>query len=92
MSDNEQAIYSHINKYAKSNDLKAAQILFSLAGYVAGFYLQACHDDAPPEMFQSVKRITFWEGLESLKYTLYDEEEDRLISFSEYEKNLNRMR
>ena len=37
-------------------------------------------------MFASVKHITFWEALESLKYTLYDEEEDRLISFTEYEQ------
>ena len=36
-------------------------------------------------MFKSVKRITVWEGLESLKYTLYDEEKDRLISFEEYD-------
>ena len=50
------------------------------------YNLRACHDEAPPEMFASVKRITFWEALESLKYTLYDEEEDRLISFTEYEQ------
>jgi omega-6 fatty acid desaturase (delta-12 desaturase) len=49
------------------------------------YNLRPCHDEAPPGMFDDVKRITFWEGLESLKYTLYDEEQDRLISFDEYE-------
>lgn len=49
------------------------------------YNLRACHDEAPPGMFDSVKRITFWEGLEALKYTLYDEEKDSLISFDEYE-------
>jgi omega-6 fatty acid desaturase (delta-12 desaturase) len=47
------------------------------------YNLQSCHEEAPNDMFKSVKRITIWEGLESLKYTLYDEEKDRLISFEE---------
>ena len=40
MSEKELAIYMHIKKYARSNDLKAAlYLLISFAGYVAGFYL-----------------------------------------------------
>jgi omega-6 fatty acid desaturase (delta-12 desaturase) len=47
------------------------------------YNLQRCHEEAPPDMFEHVKRITLCEGFEALKYTLYDEKNDRLVSFDQ---------
>lgn len=56
---------------------------FSVA--VPLYNLKECHDNAPPEMFTTIKEITLVEGLYSLKYVLYDEEKDRLVTIAEVE-------
>jgi omega-6 fatty acid desaturase (delta-12 desaturase) len=43
------------------------------------YNLKACHEDAP-ELFDSVKRISLLEGLDSLKFILYDEDKNSFVT------------
>jgi omega-6 fatty acid desaturase (delta-12 desaturase) len=62
-----------------------------LSAQVPLYKLQRCHDEAPEGMFDCVRRMTFSDGLESMKYVLYDEELDRLVTFAEVDAKINKV-
>jgi omega-6 fatty acid desaturase (delta-12 desaturase) len=48
------------------------------------FYrLRACHDEAPPELWKGIRRITFQEGWEYLRLVMWSEQKNRLVTFDE---------
>lgn len=49
---------------------------------VPGYRLKQCHEEAG-ELFASVPRVTVWESLKTLRFSLYDEDDYRYISFGE---------
>ena len=44
------------------------------------YNLRECHESADPGIFKDVKRITILEGINSLKYILYDEDKNQLVT------------
>lgn len=52
---------------------------------IPNYKLQACHDENP--FFQQAPTLRFWESLRCAKLRLWDEEQQRLITFGELKKS-----
>jgi omega-6 fatty acid desaturase (delta-12 desaturase) len=52
-----------------------------LSSKIPNYNLERCHNSHP--MFRNIKPLTFWESLKCMKLSLWDEDNRRLISFSE---------
>jgi omega-6 fatty acid desaturase (delta-12 desaturase) len=55
-----------------------------LSPRIPNYNLQACHESHP--MFHSVKPITLWTSLKSIGYRLWDEDNKKLVGFSNITK------
>lgn len=54
---------------------------------VPGYMLQKCHEEAPPGMWDDITVLSYMDMIKGTKYTLYDEENNKYISFDEVDEN-----
>jgi omega-6 fatty acid desaturase (delta-12 desaturase) len=59
-----------------------------LSSRVPSYRLQACHEEAPPGMWNGIRTMTLQEGWNSMKLTLWSEAKKRLVSFDEVDKEI----
>ncbi len=52
-----------------------------LGARIPNYFLEKCHNEVA--LFRSVKPITFWESLHNIRFTLWDEDRRKLVTFSE---------
>jgi len=57
---------------------------------VPGYKLQQCHEEAPEGLWAEVTCLGYSDILKSLTYTLYDEEQQKFVSFDEADRNRNK--
>jgi omega-6 fatty acid desaturase (delta-12 desaturase) len=50
---------------------------------VPSYRLAACHNDAPPGMWDGIRVITFREGWDALRLAMWSEEKKRLVTYDE---------
>eukprot|EP01127_Copromyxa_protea_P001790 TRINITY_DN11705_c0_g1_i1.p1 TRINITY_DN11705_c0_g1~~TRINITY_DN11705_c0_g1_i1.p1 ORF type:complete len:333 (-),score=50.78 TRINITY_DN11705_c0_g1_i1:115-1113(-) len=50
---------------------------------VPGYFLQQCHEEAPEGMWSDINHLSYSDMWNGLKYTLYDDEKEKFISFEE---------
>jgi len=57
---------------------------------VPGYYLQKCHEEAPAGMWSDlgVVELTYSDMWKGLGYTLYDEAENKFLTFAEFNKSV----
>ena len=55
---------------------------------VPSYRLRACHDEAPPSMWNGIRRITLREGWDALRLVLWSETKNRLVSFEDVDKEI----
>jgi len=53
-----------------------------LSQKLPGYYLQRAHDNN--EIFQSVPKVSLWQGLRAVRFKLWDEESSRLVTWREW--------
>jgi len=57
---------------------------------IPSYRLRACYEEAPPPVaavFARVPRITFWQGVQALKYQVYDENNKSLMTLADVMMN-----
>jgi acyl-lipid omega-6 desaturase (Delta-12 desaturase) len=52
-----------------------------LSARIPNYYLQRAHDENP--IFHQVPTLSLWDGLRAVRFKLWDEERDRLVTFAE---------
>lgn len=78
--------YHHIHHY--STKVLLAFILI-LMFKVPGYLLQKCHEEAPEGLWKDITILSYSDMLSGLKYTLYDEDAQKFISFDEVDETPN---